>query len=199
MFALFIGSFIYNFASKGVVKEKGEEKWVWRILPVEEEKYVGGKDGISLPLFLAWHVSSFVGFAPNARLFLETVCWCESWSVYCYSFRQFSTELLSVCFLFQNNVWCFWFLCKLFKVLGRGRILFCLKWFCLFAYVVFASSSGCFQTQYEKALIDIHRFLEEQNENVYLPVGLHITDPIERGMRVVSFTNSLKIVTQKKI
>uniref|UniRef100_A0A914ZHJ9 Ras modification protein ERF4 n=1 Tax=Parascaris univalens TaxID=6257 RepID=A0A914ZHJ9_PARUN len=40
------------------------------------------------------------------------------------------------------------------------------------------------KTQYEKQLLEISTFLSEQNRNVYLPVGLHLTDPIERGLRV---------------
>lgn len=52
---------------------------------------------------------------------------------------------------------------------------------------------GCFscyisrifsKTQYEQQLIEIKRFIDEQNEKIYIPAGLHLTDPIERGMRV---------------
>uniref|UniRef100_A0A0N5AGL9 Ras modification protein ERF4 n=1 Tax=Syphacia muris TaxID=451379 RepID=A0A0N5AGL9_9BILA len=52
---------------------------------------------------------------------------------------------------------------------------------------------GCFscyisrifsKTQYEKQLVEIKRFIDEQNETIYIPAGLHLTDPIERGMRV---------------
>uniref|UniRef100_A0A915PGP6 Ras modification protein ERF4 n=1 Tax=Setaria digitata TaxID=48799 RepID=A0A915PGP6_9BILA len=40
------------------------------------------------------------------------------------------------------------------------------------------------KTQYEKSLLEINRFLAEQNTNVYLPSGVHLTDPIQRGLRV---------------
>ncbi|VIO85771.1 GOLGA7 protein, putative [Brugia malayi] len=40
------------------------------------------------------------------------------------------------------------------------------------------------KTQYEKSLMEINRFLAEQNTNVYLPSGVHLTDPIQRGLRV---------------
>ena len=33
----------------------------------------------------------------------------------------------------------------------------------------------------------IGRFISEQNETVYIPHGLLIVDPVERGLRVVSF------------
>lgn len=35
----------------------------------------------------------------------------------------------------------------------------------------------------------ISMYIQEQNEKIYAPRGLLLTDPIERGMRVVSFTN----------
>ncbi|VDD95361.1 unnamed protein product [Enterobius vermicularis] len=55
---------------------------------------------------------------------------------------------------------------------------------------------GCFscyvsrifsKVTYEKQLIEIKKFIDEQNERIYIPAGLHLTDPIERGMRVVIF------------
>lgn len=33
--------------------------------------------------------------------------------------------------------------------------------------------------------MEINEFLTEQNTNVYLPSGVHLTDPIQRGLRVV--------------
>lgn len=36
----------------------------------------------------------------------------------------------------------------------------------------------------------ISMYIQEQNEKIYAPRGLILTDPIERGMRVVSFANS---------
>lgn len=37
-----------------------------------------------------------------------------------------------------------------------------------------------------KVLKKIAKYIQEQNEKIYAPRGLLITDPIERGMRVVS-------------
>lgn len=39
-----------------------------------------------------------------------------------------------------------------------------------------------------KVLKKIAKYIQEQNEKVYAPRGLLITDPIERGMRVVSLS-----------
>lgn len=38
-----------------------------------------------------------------------------------------------------------------------------------------------------QVLKKISSYIQEQNEKVYAPRGLLLTDPIERGMRVVSF------------
>nr|CAD7199041.1 unnamed protein product [Timema douglasi] len=55
---------------------------------------------------------------------------------------------------------------------------------CLTAYLVYL----CTETHYEKCLRKVAKFVVEQNERVYAPRGLLITDPTERGLRVVSFT-----------
>ncbi|CAD5214957.1 unnamed protein product [Bursaphelenchus xylophilus] len=34
----------------------------------------------------------------------------------------------------------------------------------------------------------IRKFINEQNKNIFLPAGLCITDPIERGLRVLEIT-----------
>ena len=34
----------------------------------------------------------------------------------------------------------------------------------------------------------ISKYIQEQNEKIYAPQGLLLTDPIERGLRVVSFS-----------
>lgn len=39
---------------------------------------------------------------------------------------------------------------------------------------------------FHKVLKKIAKYIQEQNEKIYAPRGLLITDPIERGMRVVS-------------
>lgn len=38
-------------------------------------------------------------------------------------------------------------------------------------------------------------YIHEQNETVYGPRGLHITDPMERGLRVVSFSSSKQLAS----
>lgn len=39
-----------------------------------------------------------------------------------------------------------------------------------------------------QVLKKIARYIKDQNEKIYAPRGLLLTDPIERGLRVVSFT-----------
>ncbi|XP_078269430.1 golgin subfamily A member 7B-like isoform X2 [Rhinoraja longicauda] len=53
---------------------------------------------------------------------------------------------------------------------------------CVTAYVIFM----CMETRYEKVLKKISKYIQEQNEKIYAPRGLLLTDPIERGLRVVS-------------
>ncbi|XP_055358349.1 golgin subfamily A member 7B isoform X2 [Betta splendens] len=67
------------------------------------------------------------------------------------------------------------------KVGGRSYLEGCLA--CATAYTVFF----CMETRYEKVLRKISGFIQEQNEKIFAPRGLLLTDPIERGMRVVSF------------
>lgn len=43
----------------------------------------------------------------------------------------------------------------------------------------------------------IAKYIQEQNEKIYAPRGLLITDPIERGMRVVSLLSVLGYVPTK--
>lgn len=38
-----------------------------------------------------------------------------------------------------------------------------------------------------QVLKKIGRYIKDQNEKIYAPRGLMLTDPIERGLRVVSF------------
>ncbi|XP_035495454.1 golgin subfamily A member 7 isoform X1 [Scophthalmus maximus] len=56
---------------------------------------------------------------------------------------------------------------------------------CLTAYTVFL----CMETHYEKVLKKITKYIQEQNDKIYAPRGLLLTDPIERGLRVVSCTS----------
>jgi len=60
---------------------------------------------------------------------------------------------------------------------------------CLTAYLLYC----CTDTHYEKCLKKVAKFIVEQNERVYVPRGLLIIDPVERGLRVVSFTKKLAI------
>ncbi|KAH0623105.1 hypothetical protein JD844_031067 [Phrynosoma platyrhinos] len=53
---------------------------------------------------------------------------------------------------------------------------------CLTAYTVFL----CMETHYEKVLKKIAKYIQEQNEKIYAPQGLLLTDPIERGLRVAT-------------
>uniref|UniRef100_A0A8C2IL35 Golgin A7 family, member Ba n=1 Tax=Cyprinus carpio TaxID=7962 RepID=A0A8C2IL35_CYPCA len=66
------------------------------------------------------------------------------------------------------------------KIGGQSYLEGCLA--CLTVYLIFL----CIETRYEKVLKKVSRYIQEQNEKVYAPRGLLITDPIERGMRVVS-------------
>ncbi|XP_067260242.1 golgin A7 family, member Ba [Chanodichthys erythropterus] len=66
------------------------------------------------------------------------------------------------------------------KIGGQSYLEGCLA--CLTVYLIFL----CIETRYEKVLKKISRYIQEQNEKIYAPRGLLITDPIERGMRVVS-------------
>ncbi|XP_039630420.1 golgin subfamily A member 7B isoform X2 [Polypterus senegalus] len=68
------------------------------------------------------------------------------------------------------------------KIGGQSYLEGCLA--CTTAYIIFL----CMETRYEKVLKKISRYIQEQNEKIYAPRGLLITDPIERGMRVVSFS-----------
>nr|XP_057915139.1 golgin subfamily A member 7B isoform X1 [Doryrhamphus excisus] len=71
------------------------------------------------------------------------------------------------------------------KISGQSYLEGCLA--CATAYIIFL----CMETRYEKVLRKITSYIQEQNEKIYAPRGLLLTDPIERGMRVVSFTHLL--------
>jgi hypothetical protein len=54
-----------------------------------------------------------------------------------------------------------------------------------------------FPTRYEKQLDKVRRFIEAQNKKVFLPVGLCMLDPMERGLRIVSLIFLLfKVLTK---
>uniref|UniRef100_A0A3Q2CYX6 Golgin A7 family member B n=1 Tax=Cyprinodon variegatus TaxID=28743 RepID=A0A3Q2CYX6_CYPVA len=68
------------------------------------------------------------------------------------------------------------------KVGGQSYLEGCLA--CATAYIVFF----CMETRYEKVLKKISGYIQEQNEKIYAPRGLLLTDPIERGMRVLEIS-----------
>ncbi|XP_077428654.1 golgin subfamily A member 7-like [Vanacampus margaritifer] len=68
------------------------------------------------------------------------------------------------------------------KLGGKSYLEGCLA--CLTAYTIFL----CMETQYEKVLKKVAKYIKDQNEKVYIPRSLLLTDPIERGLRVVEIT-----------
>lgn len=53
---------------------------------------------------------------------------------------------------------------------------------CLTAYLSYL----CMDTHYEKVCLKkIGRYIEDQNQNIYVPRGLMIVDPAERGLRTL--------------
>ncbi|KAF7274070.1 golgin subfamily A member 7 [Rhynchophorus ferrugineus] len=55
---------------------------------------------------------------------------------------------------------------------------------CLTAYLIYI----CKETHYEKCLRKVSKFIAEQNERIYEPRGLKLTDPIMRGLRVLEIS-----------
>ncbi|XP_016360622.1 golgin subfamily A member 7B-like [Sinocyclocheilus anshuiensis] len=55
---------------------------------------------------------------------------------------------------------------------------------CATAYIIFL----CMETRYEMILKKISMYIQEQNEKIYAPRGLLLTDPVERGMRVIEIS-----------
>ncbi|XP_036155014.1 golgin subfamily A member 7 isoform X1 [Myotis myotis] len=68
------------------------------------------------------------------------------------------------------------------KLGGQSYLEGCLA--CLTAYTIFL----CMETHYEKVLRKVSKYIQEQNEKIYAPQGLLLTDPIERGLRVIEIT-----------
>ncbi|XP_052100945.1 golgin subfamily A member 7-like [Mytilus californianus] len=62
---------------------------------------------------------------------------------------------------------------------GRNYCESCLA--CLTAY----TSYICFDTHYEKMLKKITKFIAEQNQDYYVPRGMMLVDPVERGLRTL--------------
>ncbi|XP_068175621.1 golgin subfamily A member 7-like isoform X1 [Antennarius striatus] len=55
---------------------------------------------------------------------------------------------------------------------------------CATAYLIFL----CMETRYEKVLRKVAAYIQEQNQKVYAPRGLLISDPVQRGMRVIEIS-----------
>jgi len=55
---------------------------------------------------------------------------------------------------------------------------------CMTVYLIYL----CKETQYEKCLKKVAKFIKDQNERLYIPRGLMLIDPIERGLRVVEIS-----------
>ncbi|XP_032922266.1 golgin subfamily A member 7B isoform X1 [Catharus ustulatus] len=68
------------------------------------------------------------------------------------------------------------------KIGGSSYLEGCLA--CATAYFIFL----CMETHYEKVLKKISKYIQDQNEKIYAPRGLLLTDPLERGMRVIEIS-----------
>ncbi|KZC14617.1 Golgin subfamily A member 7 [Dufourea novaeangliae] len=55
---------------------------------------------------------------------------------------------------------------------------------CLTGYLIYI----CTETQYEKCLRKVAKFVSEQNDRVYKPRGLLLTDPTLRGLRLIEIS-----------
>ncbi|RZF46469.1 hypothetical protein LSTR_LSTR014235 [Laodelphax striatellus] len=55
---------------------------------------------------------------------------------------------------------------------------------CITAYLMYI----CSETHYEKCLRKVAKFVAEQNERVYMPRGLLLTNPVDRGLRVIEIS-----------
>lgn len=55
---------------------------------------------------------------------------------------------------------------------------------CLTAYLIFT----CYDSYYDRCLKRVTRLIQEQNESVWKPKGLLLTDPKDRGLRCIEVT-----------
>ena len=55
---------------------------------------------------------------------------------------------------------------------------------CLTAYLIFL----CVDTHYERCIKKVSRFIDVQNKNLWIPRGLYVTDPKDKGLRVIEIT-----------
>jgi len=52
---------------------------------------------------------------------------------------------------------------------------------CLTAYLIFL----CFDSHYDRCVKKVSRFIDKQNKNIWIPRGMTIVDPGDKGMRVI--------------
>merc|ERR1719494_640949 len=52
---------------------------------------------------------------------------------------------------------------------------------CLTGFLIYT----CFDTQYQRCMKTLAQYIHEQNETVYIPRGLLLINPMERGLRVI--------------
>jgi len=55
---------------------------------------------------------------------------------------------------------------------------------CITGYLIYL----CVDTPYEKCMKNLAQYIHEQNETIFIPKGLIITNPMERGLRVIEIT-----------
>jgi hypothetical protein len=78
------------------------------------------------------------------------------------------------------------------KMSGRAFCESCCA--CLSAYLVYA----CMESFYDKCARKVSNFIEEQNDTRWKPRGLLVTDPLERGLRVIEITIFLDRAEQRQ-
>jgi hypothetical protein len=55
---------------------------------------------------------------------------------------------------------------------------------CLTAYLIFL----CIDSHYERCIKKVSKFIAQQNKNRWIPSGLYVTDPKDKGLRVIEIT-----------
>lgn len=67
----------------------------------------------------------------------------------------------------------------------------------------FISCGSCYinryfvPTRYEKQLVKIRQYIDDRNKSVLIRSGICITDPMERGLRVVCKTEKKNMIKNK--
>lgn len=65
---------------------------------------------------------------------------------------------------------------------------------CLSAYIIYL----CMESFYDKCARKVSSFVDEQNDMRWKPRGLLVTDPLERGLRVIEITIFLEKAEQRQ-